>query len=272
MDLARLAGLSPAGVLCEVTNEDGAMARLPELKALGKKLGLKLITIRDLILYRLRNDRLVEHAVATTLPTRYGAFALHAFDDALSGDVHVALTMGDVTSAEPVLTRVHSQCLTGDVFHSTRCDCGEQLEFAMAAIAKEGRGALVYLPQEGRGIGLRNKLRSYQLQDGGLDTVEANVRLGFRPDERTYVAGGQVLRTLGVRRVRLLTNNPNKTAEIERVGIHVVERIPVHVAPSEWNRRYLETKRDKLGHLLPRDEDPVAAAEGPRTEKGASRT
>jgi 3,4-dihydroxy 2-butanone 4-phosphate synthase/GTP cyclohydrolase II len=251
VDLARLAGLYPAGVICEVMNEDGTMARRPQLEVIADRFGLKIISVADLIEYRRRQEKLVRRLSAITLPTRYGDFQAIAYEDVLRHDQHVALTVGDPSSAEPVLVRMHSECLTGDVFGSQRCDCGEQLDRAMALIAKAGRGVIVYLRgHEGRGIGLHNKFRAYQLQDAGLDTVEANEQLGFPPDLRHYGIGAQILVDLGVRRMRLLTNNLQKVAALEGYGIEEVERIPLVVDPNEHNRRYLETKQVKMGHLL----------------------
>ena len=250
VDLCRLAGLSPVGVICEITNPDGSMSRLPELKRFARRHALKVITVKDLIAHRMAQERLVERVATAKLPTEYGEFTVHGYRAKVGNTdaEHVALTMGDVANGEPVLVRVHDECLTGDTFHSVRCDCGEQLELAMRRIAQEGRGVLLYLRQEGRGIGLMNKLRAYALQDQGLDTVEANERLGFKADERERGVGVQILLDLGVRRARILTNNPQKLVPI--YGLEVVERIPIEVAPRETNRGYLATKRNKLGHLL----------------------
>jgi 3,4-dihydroxy 2-butanone 4-phosphate synthase / GTP cyclohydrolase II len=250
VDLCRLAGLSPVGVICEITNADGSMSRMPELKRFAKRHGLRLITVKDLIAHRMAQERLVERVAMAKLPTEYGVFKVHGYR-AKIGNIeaeHVALTMGDVASGEPVLVRVHDECLTGDTFHSVRCDCGEQLDVALKRIAKEGRGVLLYLRQEGRGIGLMNKLRAYALQDQGLDTVEANERLGFKADERERGVGVQILLDLGVRRARILTNNPQKLVPL--YGLEVVERIPIEIPPRATNRDYLSTKRTKLGHLL----------------------
>jgi 3,4-dihydroxy 2-butanone 4-phosphate synthase/GTP cyclohydrolase II len=250
VDLCRLAGLSPVGVICEITNPDGSMARVPELKRFAKRHGLRLITVKDLIAHRMAQERLVERVATAKLPTEYGDFTVHGYRAKVGNTEaeHVALTMGDVASGEPVLVRVHDECLTGDTFHSIRCDCGEQLEMALKRIAQEGRGVLLYLRQEGRGIGLMNKLRAYALQDQGLDTVEANERLGFKADERERGVGVQILLDLGVRRARIITNNPQKLVPL--YGLEVVERIPIEVPPRATNREYLSTKRSKLGHLL----------------------
>jgi 3,4-dihydroxy 2-butanone 4-phosphate synthase/GTP cyclohydrolase II len=250
VDLCRLAGLSPVGVICELTNPDGSMSRMPELKRFAKRHGLRLITVKDLIAHRMAQERLVERVATAKLPTEYGEFTVHGYRAKVGNTEaeHVALTMGDVASGQPVLVRVHDECLTGDTFHSVRCDCGEQLEVAMKRIAEEGRGVLLYLRQEGRGIGLMNKLRAYALQDQGLDTVEANERLGFKADERERGVGVQILLDLGVRRARILTNNPQKLVPL--YGLEVVERIPIEVPPRATNRDYLSTKRNKLGHLL----------------------
>ena len=250
VDLCRLAGLSPVGVICEITNPDGSMSRMPELKRFAKRHGLRLIKVKDLIAHRMAQERLVERVASAKLPTEYGEFTVHGYRAKVGNTEaeHVALTLGDVASGEPVLVRVHDECLTGDTFHSVRCDCGEQLEVALKRIAQEGRGVLLYLRQEGRGIGLMNKLRAYALQDQGLDTVEANERLGFKADERERGVGVQILLDLGVRRARILTNNPQKLVPL--YGLEVVERIPIEVPPRATNRGYLSTKRSKLGHLL----------------------
>ena len=250
VDLCRLAGLSEVGVICEITNPDGSMSRMPELKRFAKRHGLRLITVKDLIAHRMAQERLVERVASAKLPTEYGEFTVHGYRAKVGNTEaeHVALTMGDVASGEPVLVRVHDECLTGDTFHSVRCDCGEQLDMALRRIAEEGRGVLLYLRQEGRGIGLMNKLRAYALQDQGLDTVEANERLGFKADERERGVGVQILLDLGVRRARILTNNPQKLVPL--YGLEVVERIPIEIPPRATNRAYLSTKRNKLGHLL----------------------
>jgi len=251
VDLARMAGLRPAGVICEIMNNDGTMARVPDLVKFGRRHGLLLITIADLIRYRMRNERLVKKTATASLPTAYGPFQIHAFEGMLDRQTHVALVRGEIGEGTDVMVRVHSTCLTGDVFHSVRCDCGPQLDAAMQRIAKEGRGVLLYLNQEGRGIGLANKIRAYELQDQGLDTVEANERLGFKPDQRDYGIGAQILRELGVRTMRLLTNNPRKFIGLDGYGLSVSTSLPLEVPPaSEFTRKYLKTKKDKLGHLL----------------------
>ena len=250
VDLAALAGLKPAGVICEIMNDDGTMARVPNLIEVAKQHGLAMITVADLISYRLRHETLVREVAAPRLPTVYGEFRIHAFHSDVTGDENVALVMGEIDPDDPVLVRVHSQCLTGDIFGSSRCDCGVQLEQALERIAAEGKGVLLYLLQEGRGIGLMNKLRAYELQEQGHDTVEANERLGFRPDQREYGIGAQILRDLGVRKMRLMTNNPSKYIALNGYGLEIVERIPLEVPPTDNSRAYLRTKREKLGHLL----------------------
>jgi 3,4-dihydroxy 2-butanone 4-phosphate synthase/GTP cyclohydrolase II len=250
VDLARIAGLYPAGVICEIMNEDGTMARVPALAKFAKKHGLLMITIADLIKYRMRTESLVKRVASAKMPTEYGEFQIHCFENQIDKQTHVALVHGDITSGEDVLVRVHSQCLTGDVLHSIRCDCGAQLEAAMERIAHEGRGVLLYLNQEGRGIGLTNKIRAYELQDEGFDTVEANERLGFKADQRDYGMGVQILRELGIRSMRLLSNNPRKLVGIEGYGLSVSEWLPLEIPASDSTRRYLKTKKEKLGHKL----------------------
>jgi 3,4-dihydroxy 2-butanone 4-phosphate synthase/GTP cyclohydrolase II len=250
VDLARLAGCYPAGVICEVLDEEGRMARLPSLGALAERHGLKMITIRDLIDHRRRKEKLVRRIATTRLPTDFGEFAAIAYEATVYDRVHLALVMGEVEGEAPVLVRMHSECLTGDVFHSLRCDCGSQLLKAMSVIQEAGKGVIVYLRQEGRGIGLHNKIRAYALQDEGKDTVEANHALGFKADMRDYGIGAQILVDLGLRNLRLLTNNPSKRAGLEGYGLQVVERLPLEVPSNPENRKYLSTKRDKLGHML----------------------
>jgi 3,4-dihydroxy 2-butanone 4-phosphate synthase / GTP cyclohydrolase II len=250
VDLARLAGLNPAGVVCEIMRDDGTMARVPDLIGYCEQHGIKMITVEDLIEYRRQTEKLVERMTSVRLPTAYGDFTAVAFRETLTGKHHVALVKGDVDGEENVLVRVHSECLTGDVFHSLRCDCGEQLKLALERIAAEPRGVLLYMAQEGRGIGLLNKLKAYELQEAGLDTVEANLELGFPADLREYGIGSQILADLGLTTIRILTNNPKKMTGIEGFGLTVVEQVPIEVSPNAENRRYLETKRSKLGHQL----------------------
>jgi len=250
VDLARIAGLYPAGVICEVMNEDGTMARVPQLQEFAIRHGLKMVNIADLIRYRLGTERFVKRVASPRLPTRYGEFTLHAYENELDHKTHLALVMGDVADGQPVLVRVHSECLTGDAFFSARCDCGPQLETAMQKIAEEGRGIIVYLRQEGRGIGLVNKLRAYELQDCGADTVEANESLGFQPDQRDYGIGAQILNDLGAAKLRIMTNNPRKFVGLSGYGLEIVERVGIEIPPTGTTRRYLEVKKRKLGHDL----------------------
>ncbi len=262
VDLARLAGLNPSGVICEIMNDDGTMARVSDLAPYCERHGLKMVTVADLIAYRRRHDRLVERVVATTLPTGFGTFTVVGYRSLVDDKHHVALIKGDVQGKEDVLVRVHSECLTGDVFHSLRCDCGEQLESALSMIESEGEGVLLYLAQEGRGIGLLNKLKAYNLQDGGLDTVDANLELGLPVDLRDYGIGAQILVDLGLSRIRILTNNPKKIRGLEGYGLSVSEQVPIEHVPNPHNEAYLRAKRDRLGHTLhhqglPLDEELV---------------
>ena len=250
VDLARVAGLYPAGVICEIMNEDGTMARVPELSKFAKKHGLLMITIADLIKHRMRTERLVKRVASAEMPTEHGLFRIVAYENQVDGETHIALVRGEIGDGKDVLVRVHSKCLTGDVFHSGRCDCGAQLETALARIGQEGRGVLLYLNQEGRGIGLANKIRAYELQDQGLDTVEANERLGFKADQRDYGIGAQILNDLGVKTMRLLTNNPRKFVGLQGYGLAISEAVPLEIPASDSTRRYLKTKKDKLGHRL----------------------
>ena len=258
VDLARLAGLNPAGAICEVLNEDGSIARLPELEKIAERFGLRVISVADIIAYRRRTEKLVEKVAEARLPTRYGKFRAIAYKSDIDPDEHVALVMGEVAGEEPVLVRVHSECLTGDVFGSLRCDCGDQIDLAMKAIAQEGKGVFLYMRQEGRGIGFHNKLKAYALQDQGLDTVEANRRLGFPADLRDYGIGAQILSDLGIKNLRLLTNNPKKVVGLEGYGLKVVETVPLIAPPNPYNRQYLVAKEKKMGHRLgmeAKDED-----------------
>jgi 3,4-dihydroxy 2-butanone 4-phosphate synthase / GTP cyclohydrolase II len=251
VDLARLAGLKPAGVICEVMNDDGTMARMPDLEVFSRKHNIKIVTIADLIRYRLQNESLVRRAAVTVLPTVYGGdFQAIAYENEVDKQQHLALVKGEIHPEEAVLARVHSECLTGDVFGSQRCDCGDQLHTAMRMVAREGRGVIVYMHQEGRGIGLINKMKAYALQDQGKDTVEANLALGFEPDLRDYGLGAQILRDLGVRKIRLMTNNPKKIVGLQGYGLEVVERIAIECKPGKRNIQYLKTKKKKMGHLL----------------------
>ncbi len=252
VDLARLSGLYPAGVICEIMNEDGSMARLPDLVKVAKRFGMKLITIKDMISYRMRKESLVKEAINVKLPTVYGTFRLHAFEERLTGGNHLALVKGEWEKDEPILVRVHSLCVTGDIFGSKRCDCGEQLHIALEKIEREGKGVLLYMNQEGRGIGLINKLKAYKLQEEGMDTVEANVALGFKPDHRDYGIGAQILRELGVKRMKLMTNNPTKRVGLVGYGLEIAEQVSIEIDALPENEKYLKTKRDKMGHQLSR--------------------
>ncbi len=251
VDLARMAGLHPAGVICEVMNDDGTMARVPQLFEFAKMHGLKIITIEELIKYRRKNEKLVTAAAKAKLPTEYGEFEIIAYENTINGEHHIALVKGHLSNPdEPVLVRVHSECLTGDAFHSLRCDCGEQLNAALRQIRDEGRGVLLYMRQEGRGIGLVNKIRAYALQDKGKDTVEANELLGFAPDLREYGIGAQILYDLGIRKIRLLTNNPKKIIGLSGYGLEIVERVPIQIEANEVNKFYIRTKKEKMGHII----------------------
>ncbi len=257
IDLARLAGYEPAGVLVEIMNEDGSMARVPDLIEIAKKFDLKFITIKDLIAYRLAQETLIERQIEVDMPTQWGDFRLRAYKQTTTGEIHLALIKGEWAENEPVLVRVHSSCVTGDIFGSCRCDCGNQLHDAMTLVENEGKGLVLYMKQEGRGIGLLNKLKAYQLQEQGLDTVEANHSLGFQTDQRDYGVGAQILRDLGISHIRLITNNPTKRSAIQGYGLEIVERVPLHTKPNQHNHRYLSTKRDKLGHDLGEIEVPL---------------
>lgn len=262
VDLARLAGMRPAGILCEIMGADGSMARLPELMEMSARFGLAIVSVRALIEHRQKTEKLVHRTVETVLPTRYGEFKLYLYESDLEDLEHIALIKGDPSEDRNVLVRVHSECLTGDVFGSSRCDCGDQVGAAMRAIEREGEGVFLYMRQEGRGIGLRNKLRAYELQDRGRDTVEANEELGFEADLRDYGIGAQILADLGVRRIRLLTNNPRKIVGLEGYGLKIVERVPIQTEPGERNIGYLVTKKEKLGHLLELERASACASAG----------
>ena len=249
-DLARMAGFAPAGVLVEILNEDGTMARVPELLELSRKFDMPIITIKDLIAYRMRHEKLVRKVIEVDMPTRFGEFKLTAYEERLTGDVHLAMHKGTWQPEEPVLVRVHSQCVTGDIFGSMRCDCGDQLAYALRQIDAAGKGLLLYMKQEGRGIGLINKLKAYKLQEEGMDTVEANLALGFDMDHRDYGIGCQILADMGISKLRLMTNNPTKRVGLAGYGLEIVDRVPVEIPPNEVNEKYLKTKRDRMGHLI----------------------
>jgi 3,4-dihydroxy 2-butanone 4-phosphate synthase/GTP cyclohydrolase II len=256
VDLSRMAEMYPAGVICEIMNEDGTMSRLPQLESMALKFGFKMISIAQLITHRRRHEKLVHRVAEANLPTKHGEFTVFAYKSNVDAGEQVALVSGEISNEEPMLVRVHSECLTGDVFGSLRCDCGEQITLAMKKIAEEGRGVFLYMRQEGRGIGFHNKVKAYALQDKGMDTVEANIALGFPPDLRDYGIGAQILADLGLHKIRLLTNNPKKVVGLESYGLEIVETLPLIVPPTTYNRRYLETKRQKLGHTLEACEVP----------------
>ncbi len=266
VDLAKLAGLYPAAVICEIMNDDGTMARLPDLERMAEKYGIKIISVAQLIAYRRRHEKLVQRVAEAKLPTKYGEFTVIAYKSSIDPNEHLALVKGEINGEEPILVRVHSECLTGDVFGSLRCDCGDQIAMAMRAIEEEGRGVFLYMRQEGRGIGLHNKIKAYALQDQGLDTVEANKELGFPPDLRDYGIGAQILADLGVRNMRLLTNNPKKVVGLEAYGLRIVETVPIVPRPTPQNLSYLEAKRKKLGHNIPIEELNPASSEGGKIE------
>lgn len=255
VDLARLAGLKPAGVLVEIMNEDGSMARLPQLEKIAKKFGLKILSTKDLIEYRLKSDSLIEEITRVDMPTKYGHFKLIAFREKHTGQEHLALIKGEWKEGEPVLTRVHSSCFTGDILGSFRCDCGDQLHNAMQMVEHEGKGIILYMNQEGRGIGLINKLKAYKLQEEGLDTVEANLHLGFKSDERDYGVGAQILRYLNVTKLRLMSNNPKKRSGLSGYGLEIIEVVPIEIKPNKYNEKYLQTKRDKMGHEILKEKE-----------------
>ncbi|HRR10287.1 MAG TPA: bifunctional 3,4-dihydroxy-2-butanone-4-phosphate synthase/GTP cyclohydrolase II [Rhodothermales bacterium] len=255
VDLVRMAGLYPAGVIVEILNEDGTMARVPQLMDLASQFGMKIITIKDLIAYRMKQEKLVSRVIEVDMPTRFGHFTMVAYEERLTGDNHLAIVKGTWDEGEPVLVRVHSQCVTGDIFGSMRCDCGDQLATALRMIEAEGKGVVLYMKQEGRGIGLINKLRAYQLQEQGMDTVEANLALGFKMDQRDYGIGCQILRNLGVSKLRLITNNPTKRIALSGYGLEIIERVPIEIPPNEVNEQYLRTKRDRMGHEIMNEAD-----------------